>query len=69
MHHEWASVQAGDVVILHPDVMHMSATNVSGSIRLSCDTRWQPALDPRDPCFTVWHTVDGVEQKEARQTI
>ncbi len=40
-------VHAGwDVVILHPEVMHMSAANVSGSIRLSCDTRWQPQVMP-----------------------
>ena len=62
-------MQAGDVVILHPDVMHMSAANVSCRIRLSCDTRWQPALDPRDPCFRVWHTVDGVEQRGEGEVI
>ena len=52
-------MQAGDVVILHPEVMHMSAANVSGSIRLSCDTRWQPAGDARNPRFKFWHTAEG----------
>ena len=52
-------MQAGDVVILHPEVMHMSAANISSSIRLSCDTRWQPANDARDPRFKFWHTAEG----------
>ena len=55
-------VQAGDVVILHPEVMHMSAANVSSSIRLSCDTRWQPARDARDARFRLWHTAHGATE-------
>ena len=51
--------QAGDVVILHPGVMHMSAANISGSIRLSCDTRWQPRCGARDPRFRHWHAAQG----------
>ena len=55
-------MQAGDIVILHPELMHMSAANVSSSIRLSCDTRWQPASVPRDPRFKYWHTAHGKVQ-------
>ena len=33
-------MQPGDVVLLHPAVLHMSATNTLEEVRLSCDTRW-----------------------------
>ena len=33
----------------------MTATNVSEEMRISCDTRWQPRSDPRDPKITSWH--------------
>ena len=46
-----ADMRAGDVVVLHADVLHMSAANVSGRLRLSCDTRWQLGAAPRDPCL------------------
>jgi hypothetical protein len=55
-------MQAGDVVILHPELMHMSAANISGSIRLSCDTRWQPESGARDPRFRHWHAAQGPVQ-------
>jgi hypothetical protein len=54
-----ADMQAGDVVIIDSHVLHMSATNVSGQIRLSCDTRWQPAGDFRDPRLKVWHSASA----------
>lgn len=38
------------------EVVHMTACNVSGRIRLSCDTRWQPSEDARDPRLTVWNS-------------
>lgn len=40
------------------DVLHMSASNESDPprIRLSCDTRWQPADEPRDPRLRVWRS-------------
>lgn len=38
------------------EVVHMTACNVSARIRLSCDTRWQPAEDARDPRLTVWNS-------------
>ncbi len=28
------------------DVLHMSASNTTDLVRLSCDTRWQPADEP-----------------------
>jgi hypothetical protein len=50
----------GDVVVLGLDVLHMSASNETRPprIRLSCDTRWQPAGEPRDPRLVVWRTAD-----------
>ncbi|KAL3131169.1 hypothetical protein ABBQ38_000473 [Trebouxia sp. C0009 RCD-2024] len=48
--------KAGDIVVLSMEVVHMTACNVSGRIRLSCDTRWQPSEDARDPRLTVWNS-------------
>lgn len=44
------------MLLVGMEVVHMTACNVSGRIRLSCDTRWQPAEDARDPRLTVWHS-------------
>lgn len=54
----------GDVVILGLDVLHMSASNESSPprIRLSCDTRWQPASEPRDPRLKVWHSQASTQE-------
>lgn len=49
-----ANMRAGDVVVLHAEALHMSAANVSGRLRLSCDTRWQLAAEARDPRLRVW---------------
>jgi hypothetical protein len=57
-----ADFEPGDVVALSADVVHMSASNESGSIRhgkgarvrLSCDTRWQPRSERTDPRIRVW---------------
>lgn len=51
-----ANCMPGDVVVLGLDVLHMSASNESSPpcIRLSCDTRWQPADEQRDPRLAVW---------------
>ena len=54
--------RSGDVVLLAPDVAHMSTTNVSGEeaksgaarARVSVDTRWQPEGDEPDPRVRVW---------------
>lgn len=49
-----ADFQPGDVVVLHLGIFHMSAANVSNTLRISCDTRWQPAQDERDPRLHEW---------------
>ena len=50
---------AGDAVVLRTDLVHQSATNVTSELRLSCDTRWQPAHEPRDDRVKVWHGACG----------
>lgn len=54
-----ADCHPGDVVILGLDTLHMSASNECSPsrIRLSCDTRWQPAADARDPRLAVWRSA------------
>jgi hypothetical protein len=37
---------AGDVFVLGVDTVHMTLQNVSDHVRISCDTRWQPASLP-----------------------
>ena len=41
---DWCTTnfKAGDAVVLAIDTFHMSATNCTDRIRVSCDTRWQP---------------------------
>jgi len=53
---DWRCVdcEAGDVIVLRLDVLHLTACNVSSHIRTSCDTRWQPRHEPRDPRITHW---------------
>ena len=56
----WATARlnAGDVVMLHLRVLHLSTTNTTRRIRISCDTRWQPtddAIDPRIQATTVFY--------------
>ena len=54
--------RSGDVVLLAPDVAHMSLANVSGEdaagsgprARVSVDTRWKPEGDDPDPRVRVW---------------
>ena len=46
--------EAGDVVALSLDVIHMTAANCTDSIRLSCDTRWQPVR----PILLVYEKPD-----------
>ncbi|XP_022289032.2 1-deoxypentalenic acid 11-beta-hydroxylase-like [Crassostrea virginica] len=43
--------QAGDVLIFTVRTVHMSTSNLTDNIRLSCDTRWQPADEEADPRF------------------
>lgn len=46
----WATAEfnQGDAVIFGMHLLHGSLTNVSGTFRISCDTRWQLATDPMD---------------------
>lgn len=50
-----ADFKAGDVILLRLDVLHMSAANRSNCLRISCDTRWLPADELRDPRLAVWN--------------
>lgn len=73
-----ADFEPGDVVALGVDACHMSASNESTAggkgarVRLSCDTRWQPASKETDPRIRVWRrrvgedVVDEVRDRVAR---
>ena len=43
------------------DVLHMSAANCTDTVRLSCDTRWQPASAERDPRLVLWRGSGGTQ--------
>lgn len=43
--------QAGDVLIFGMKTVHMSTANLTDLVRISCDTRWQPASQPADPRY------------------
>ncbi|KAL5011123.1 hypothetical protein ScPMuIL_013428 [Solemya velum] len=43
--------KAGDVLIFGMRTVHMSTTNKTEFLRLSCDTRWQSADKPADPRY------------------
>lgn len=47
---KWLSADfaAGDILIFGMKTLHMSTTNTTDKVRLSCDVRWQPASDPID---------------------
>ena len=77
--------EPGDVAVLGIDTVHMSASNASGEeggdarLRVSCDTRWQPAAAKADDRVREWRrrddegrveTVvvrDGGDEDEARK--
>lgn len=46
-----ADFEPGDVLIFKPHTLHMSTTNVTARVRISCDVRWQPAAKPADPRY------------------
>ncbi|GMH63425.1 hypothetical protein TL16_g03709 [Triparma laevis f. inornata] len=46
-----ADFEPGDVLIFGMQTMHMSTTNVTGCVRISCDVRWQAAAEPADPRY------------------
>lgn len=54
-----ADVAPGDIIVLGLDVLHMSAANCTDTVRLSCDTRWQPASAERDPRLVLWRESGG----------
>ena len=43
-----ADFRAGDILLFGMKTVHMSTTNTTEHVRLSCDVRWQPAADPID---------------------
>jgi len=43
-----ADYRAGDVLFFGMHTMHMSTTQSTDAVRVTCDVRWQPAGDPRD---------------------
>ena len=53
---EWvtADMNAGDVVIIGLDTVHMSTANTTRHWRLSVDTRWQPASESKDPALKFY---------------
>lgn len=55
----YADFKAGDAVVLRVDLIHMSANNVTGDLRLSADTRWQQHDAPRDARIAQWRGPDG----------
>lgn len=48
------SFKEGDVLVLHQDLLHMTACNKSELYRISCDTRWQPSSQALDPRLGTW---------------
>ena len=48
---QWVTTRfrPGDVCVLGLDTVHMTGPNRTEQLRISCDTRWQPAEDPVDP--------------------
>jgi len=54
-----ADFQAGDVLCFTMHTMHMSTTNVTDKVRISCDVRWQPADQPTDPRYVGEIDIDS----------
>ena len=46
-------MSVGDIVVFNMKILHGSFDNVNceGQTRLSCDVRYQPFSDPRDPRY------------------
>jgi len=67
---EWVSTdfKAGDVAIVSLNTVHMSTTNTSNFWRISCDTRWQPAHEPRNPAlkFKIMQHLGKSEKNRAK---
>lgn len=54
-----AEFEPGDVVILHPDLLHMTAANCSTKFRISCDTRWQLPSQQSKPSMVGWKVLSA----------
>ena len=46
-----ADFNSGDILVFGMKTLHMSTSNVTGRVRISADTRWQPATEPADPRY------------------
>ena len=57
-----ADFQPGDLVVLTLGVIHMTAPNKTNSVRISCDTRWQPFSDATDPRTGNWKRMRTSEE-------
>ena len=56
-----ADFRAGDVLLFGMQTVHMSTTNTTDQVRISCDVRWQPAADPIDSRY-----VGNPNEKEVK---
>ena len=52
-----ADFEPGDVLVLHQDLLHMTACNSSDNYRISCDTRWQPWGHNANPKLGGWSEI------------
>jgi len=50
--------EEGDLIVLHQDLLHMTACNTADSFRISCDTRWQPCAEPANPTLGSWRQIE-----------
>jgi hypothetical protein len=48
-----ADFMAGDILVFGMKTLHMSTTNTTDKVRLSCDVRWQPASHPIDERYVT----------------
>jgi hypothetical protein len=74
---QWATAdfRSGDALIFGMFTLHASAENTSGRIRLSSDTRFQPASEPADERWVgeqpkahyAWFQGEGVSMTQKRQ--
>ena len=76
---QWCTTdyEAGDVVLFGWRLVHMSTTNETDKVRVSCDVRWQPAGDAVDPRYVgdididdfvvsgAWNSEDSEDVNEA----
>ncbi|OWF45861.1 uncharacterized protein LOC110456468 [Mizuhopecten yessoensis] len=51
--------RAGDVLLFTMRTVHMSTSNLTDFLRISCDTRWQPACDQLDTRFMGQFEVES----------